>query len=301
MAIAPKQPINAALGRVDSSAPLQAELATGPIRTAAKLEAGARKIKAANEAMAEFKQKREEKKLKDQTVAYIKSLNEKKDPATQQVLQGISVNMEDNAEVGRFIDVMGGPKNTMDTILQSIQDTQELFREAAKRDKMASGISQAYTGGQSVSGQVMPIPSGSTASAKGQAVLELIQQGNDLDTIKEYLSLLDFEDPKTPDAVDVGAEVMEDFKNMKQDAEDNGPYVINFQNGKVKYKGKGISEKEIKPGDKEYENLRRMYPDGVAELDRRRAFRASQGADESTEKPIQGYTEEELNEALSKY
>ena len=55
MAIAPGQPINAALARVDSSAPLKAELATGPIRTKAKLEASARKIKQANEAMAEYK------------------------------------------------------------------------------------------------------------------------------------------------------------------------------------------------------------------------------------------------------
>jgi glucan-binding YG repeat protein len=123
MAIAPGQQINAALARVDSSAPLQAELATGPIRTQARLEASARKIKQANEAMAEYKQKQETKKLKNQTVAYLQTLNDKKDPATQQVLQGVGVNFEDNKEVGAFIDVMGGSKSTMDTILESINGT----------------------------------------------------------------------------------------------------------------------------------------------------------------------------------
>jgi len=299
MAIAPKQPINAALAQVDSSAPLRAELATGPIRTRARLEASARKLKQANESMAEYKQKQENKKLKNQTVAYLQSLNEKEDPATQQVLQGVGVNFEDNKEVGAFIDIMGGSSSTMDTILESIQETEKLFKEAETRRKMSQGIQSVYTGGPTVSDQTMP--GAPTPSAKGQAVLTLIQQGNDLETIKEFIGLLDFEDPVTAETVDVGAEVIEDFKNMKIDAEGNGPYVINYQNGKVKFKGKGVSEKEIGPGSPEYENLRQMYPDGVAELDRRRAFRAGQGApkDTSTETPVM--SEDERRKLFEKY
>ena len=299
MAIAPGQQINAALARVDSSAPLQAELATGPIRTQARLEASARKIKQANEAMAEYKQKQETKKLKNQTVAYLQTLNDKKDPATQQVLQGVGVNFEDNKEVGAFIDVMGGSKSTMDTILESIQETQKLFKEAETQRKMAEGIQSVYTGGTTVADQTMP--GGPQPSAKGEAVLSLIQQGNDLETIKEFINLLDFEDPVTADPVDVGAEVIEDFKNMKIDQEAGGPYVINYQNGKVMFRGQGTSKKEISPGSPEYENLRQMYPDGVAELDRRRAFRAEQGApkDTSTETPVM--SEDERRKLFEKY
>lgn len=299
MAIAPGQQINAALARVDSSAPLQAELATGPIRTQARLEASARKIKQANEAMAEYKQKQETKKLKNQTIAYLQTLNDKKDPATQQVLQGVGVNFEDNKEVGTFIDVMGGSKSTMDTILESIQETQKLFKEAETQRKMAEGIQSVYTGGTTVSDQTMP--GAPTPSAKGEAVLTLIQQGNDLETIKEFINLLDFEDPVTAETVDVGAEVIEDFKNMKIDQEAGGPYVINYQNGKVMFRGQGTSKKEISPGSPEYENLRQMYPDGVAELDRRRAFRSAQGApaDTSTGTPV--VSEEERRKLFEKY
>lgn len=299
MAIVPGQQINAALARVDSSAPLQAELATGPIRTQARLEASARKIKQANEAMAEYKQKQETKKLKNQTIAYLQTLNDKKDPATQQVLQGVGVNFEDNKEVGAFIDVMGGSKSTMDTILESIQETQKLFKEAETQRKMAQGIQSVYTGGTTVADQTMP--GGPQPSAKGEAVLSLIQQGNDLETIKEFLGLLDFEDPVTAETVDVGAEVIEDFKNMKIDQEAGGPYVINFENGTVKFKGKGVSSKEIKPGSPEYENLRQMYPDGVAELDKRRAFRSGQGApkDTSIETPVM--SEDERRKLFEKY
>jgi hypothetical protein len=297
MAIAPGQQINAALARVDSSAPLQAELATGPIRTQARLEASARKIKQANEAMAEYKQKQETKKLKNQTVAYLQTLNDKKDPATQQVLQGVGVNFEDNKEVGAFIDVMGGSKSTMDTILESIQETDKLFKEAETKRKMAQGIQSVYTGGTTVADQTMP--GGPQPSAKGEAVLSLIQQGNDLETIKEFLGLLDFEDPVTADPVDVGAEVIEDFKNMKIDQEAGGPYVINYQTGQIKYKGRRTQE--IKPGSPEYENLRAQYPDGVAELERRRAFRSGQGApkDTSTETPVM--SEDERRKLFEKY
>ena len=298
MAIAPKQPINAALARVDSSAPLQAELATGPIRTQARLQASARKLKVANEAMAEYKQKQENKKLKNQTVAYLQSLNEKEDPATQQVLQGVGVNFEDTKEVGAFIDIMGGSSSTMDTILESIQETEKLFKEAEARRKMSEGIQSVYTGGTTVADQTMP--GAPQPSAKGEAVLSLIQQGNDLETIKEFLGLLDFEDPVTADPVDVGAEVMEDFANMQKDKEAGGAYVVNFETGQIKFKGKGISQKEIKPGDPAYENFRQMYPDGVAELEKRRGFRLAGGkTSKDTETPI--LSQSEQDELYEKY
>jgi hypothetical protein len=297
MAIAPGQPINAALARVDSSAPLQAELATGPIRTKAKLEASARKIKQANEAMAEYKQKQETKKLKNQTIAYLQTLNAKDDPATQQVLQGVGVNFENNKEIGAFIDIMDGPKSTMDTVLESIQETQKLFKEAETKRKMAQGIQSVYTGGPTVSGQTMP--GGPQPSAKGEAVLSLIQQGNDLETIKEFLGLLDFEDPTTAESVDLGQEIIDDFKNMKIDQEAGGAYVVNYQTGQIKYKGRRTQE--IEPGSPEYENFRAQYPDGVAELERRRAFRSGQGAKKNTSTEAPVVSEDERRKLFEKY
>lgn len=302
MAIAPKQPINAALAKVDSSAPLRAELASAPVRVAARLEKSARKLKVANEAMAEYKQKKEAKKLKNQTVSYIQKLFEKEDDATKQVLQSLSINPEDRQEVSQFIDVMGGSKNTMDTILQSIEDTQKLFREAEDQRRISTQLQSALTGGQPTSADgtaALTMPD--NLSSKGKTVVTLLEAGMPPEDVKEYLNLLDFEDPVTGKTADLGKEVMEDFANMQKDIDANGPYIINFENGTVKYKGKGFSNQDINPGDAEYENLRKKYPDGVAELDRRRAFRAAQGApaDTGTGTPIM--SEEERRRLSEKY
>jgi hypothetical protein len=94
---------------------------------------------------------------------------------------------------------------------------------------------------------------------------------------------------------------MEDFKNMKLDQDAGGAYVVNFETGTVKYKGKGVSKKEIKPGDSEYENFRQMYPDGVAELDNRRAFRAAQGSPKNTSTETPVMSEEERRKLFEKY
>jgi hypothetical protein len=299
MAIAPGQPINAALARVDSSAPLKAELATGPIRTQARLDASARKIKQANEAMAEYKQKQETKKLKNQTVAYLQTLNAKDDPATQQVLEGVGVNFEDNKEVGAFIDVMGGSKSAMDTILETIQETDKLFKEAEQQRTIANQIQGAVQGSGN-QGVVTDTTGGPTLSPESKVLMQLLEV-MDPEDVKKYKDLISFEDPETAETVDVGAEVIEDFKNMKLDQDAGGAYVVNFETGTVKYKGKGVSKKEIKPGDSEYENFRQMYPDGVAELDNRRAFRAAQGSPKNTSTETPVMSEEERRKLFEKY
>lgn len=289
MAIAPKQPINAALAQVDSSAPLRAELASAPVRVAANLQKSAQKLKVANEAMAEFKQKQEARKLKNQTIAYIQKLYEKDDPATKQVLESIAINPEDNKEVGAFIDIMGGSKNTMDTILQSIQDTEKLFKNAEDQRNISTQLQSALTGGQQMNADGTPaITMADNLSSKGQTVVTLLQAGMPPEDVKEYLNLLDFDDPVTGETVDLGKEVMEDFANMQKDKEAGGAYVVNFETGQIKFKGKGISQKEIQPGDPAYENFRQMYPDGVAELERRRGFRLGSPLKEegTTEEPI---------------
>lgn len=288
MAITPGQQINPAFGRVDYSPKLQAQLATGPTRVQASLAASARKIDKANKFMAEYKQKQETKALNDQAVAYIQRLGQQNDPATQQVMQSLSVNPEDTKEVNQFVKVMGGATEATKTLMEAIKETQELFRAAGEQQQIASSISGVYGGGST---QVIP-----GASAKGAAVNTLLESGMAPEDIKEYLSLLDFEEGTPPD---VGAEVAEDLKNLRAEAEAGSPYVVNYETGKVQYKGAGFGKKEIKPGDVEYEQLRRRYPDLVAELDKRRAFRAQEGTQDPIKQPE--YSASDLEEALRKY
>ncbi len=102
----------------------------------------------------------------------------------------------------------------------------------------------------------------------------------------------------TPDdetEMDLGKEVAEDFKMMKADQESGGAYTFDFKRGIIKSR---VGNKELKPGDIEYENIKDLYPEGVAELEKRRLLFGNKSRREKTES---GITEKDVAEAFAKY
>ena len=103
----------------------------------------------------------------------------------------------------------------------------------------------------------------------------------------------------TPDdetEMDLGKEVAEDFKMMKADQDANGAYNFDFKKGIIRSK---FGNKELKPGSLAYENIKKLYPEGVAELERRRIiFGKKKDRKGNTESEI---TEKDVAEALVKY
>lgn len=134
------QRINTNLQVVDYTPLTNTTIQTGAFRAQQEIAANTRKINRANKAMAEFKQKAEERQLTKEASAYISKLGKSQDPITQQVMQSINVNTENPKEVSTFINAMGGPtealkliNETADSTRQFQQDRQlEAYKQAGK-------------------------------------------------------------------------------------------------------------------------------------------------------------------------
>ena len=98
---------------------------------------------------------------------------------------------------------------------------------------------------------------------------------------------------------DLGKEVAEDFKMMNADQESGGAYNFDFKKGIIRSK---FGNKELKPGEAAYENIKKLYPDGVAELERRRILfgnknnRRGDTLDDTTREELEALLEQYLSE-----
>ena len=142
------QRINTNLQVVDYTPLTNTTIQTGAFRAQQEIAANTRKINRANKAMAEFKQKAEERQLTKEASAYIGKLGKSKDPITQQVMQSINVNTEDPKEVSTFIKTMGGPTEALKLINETADSTrkfqQDIQLEAFKQQgKAASSAPEA--------------------------------------------------------------------------------------------------------------------------------------------------------------
>ena len=134
------QRIDNRLQIVDYTPTTNAAIQTGAFKAQQQIAANTRKINKANKAMAEFKQKSEQRQLSNETAAYIAKLGQSKDPVTQQVMNSLAVNTEDPKEIKGFMNSVGGPTEAMklinesaDSIRQFEMDVMlEQYKNAAK-------------------------------------------------------------------------------------------------------------------------------------------------------------------------
>lgn len=95
---------------------------------------------------------------------------------------------------------------------------------------------------------------------------------------------------------DIGKAWSEDFELMKKDKKAGGAYNIDFKKGIIK---SVVGNKELRPGDIAYESLKRSFPDGVEELERRRLYFG--GKTDRRGNPLDDTTKEELEALLEQY
>jgi hypothetical protein len=98
------------------------------------------------------------------------------------------------------------------------------------------------------------------------------------------------------DKKDIGKAWSEDFELMEKDKEAGGAYNIDFKKGIIRSK---VGNKELRPGDIAYESLKRSFPDGVEELERRRLYFG--GKKDRRGDPLDDTTREELEALLEQY
>lgn len=95
--------------------------------------------------------------------------------------------------------------------------------------------------------------------------------------------------------MDLGKEVAEDFRMMQEDQKAGGSYKFDFKRGTIR---SSVGNKELKPGSIAYENIKNLYPEGVAELERRRLLFGNKNKKNKTESNI---TKKDVEEAFKKY
>ncbi len=137
------QRINTSLQVVDYTPLTNTTLQTGAFRAQQEIAANTKKITRANKAMAEFKQKAEERQLTKEASAYISKLGKSQDPVTQQVMQSLAVNTEDPKEIKGFMNAVGGPTEALKLINETADSTRQFQQdkqlEAFKQQGKANG------------------------------------------------------------------------------------------------------------------------------------------------------------------
>ncbi|MDG1797033.1 MAG: hypothetical protein P8H35_00535 [Flavobacteriales bacterium] len=302
MAIAPGSRINPALGKVNYGKQLQAELTTGPILTAARLKKSAETIKAANEQMAVYKQKQEERKLLNQGVAYVQRMAEKDDKATSQALGEYAFNPSNAQEVKEYFKISGGVKEGLESLQESVATIQSLYDEREQQRTLAGQI-QGAVQGQGEQGTGTDTTSGPQLTPESQALMKLLNV-MDPEDVDKYKDFIKFEDPVDPGTEKTyGEKYSAELARFQAETKDKGeqPFVVDFFNGTIKYNEKWkLGEDPLKPGDKEYEAFRKRYPTLIEELEVRKGLRF--GADvqtEGTETPVA--TQEEIDRIKKQY
>ena len=255
--IQPQSGINAALARVDYSPPLQAELATGPIKAEAQMKANLRKIEEANNAMQEFQQKKEKRELTKKAVGYIQNLFTEK----PQVAKQFAVDPEDTAAVKNYVDVLGGPQEAIKSVADAVKVMEEnaadqriAQTEANADSRLARYISNVNSGVEGV-------------KSKEEAISKAVNQygftTDEIDVIRQNVVGL----PSTTTGL-AQSEYLELVEYVKAD----NSLQIDISKGVIKYDptpGSGSDKKELKPGDPMYENLKRDFPNGFRQLEAR--------------------------------
>lgn len=302
MAIAPGSRINPALGKVNYGKQLQAELTTGPILTAARLKKSAETIKAANEQMAVYKQKQEERKLLNQGVAYVQRMAEKNDKATSQALGEYAFNPSNAQEVKEYFKISGGVKEGLESLQESVATIQSLYDEREQQRTLAGQI-QGAVQGQDEQGTGTDTTSGPPLTPESQALMRLLNV-MDPEDVDKYKDFIKFEDPIDPGKEkSYGEKYSDELIRFQAETKDKGkqPFVINFEDGTIKYNEKwNLGEEPLKPGDKEYEAFRRRYPTLIEELEVRKGLRFGTDAQtEGTENPIA--SQEEIDRIKKEY
>ncbi len=255
--IQPQSGINAALARVDYSPPLQAELATGPIKAEAQMKANLRKIEEANSAMKEFQQKKEKRELTKKAVGYIQNLFTEK----PQVAKQFAVDPEDTAAVKNYVDVLGGPKEA----IKSVADAVKVIEENAADQRIAQTEANADS---RVAQYVSDVNSGvegvrSKEEAISRAVNKYGFTTDQIDIIRRDVVGL----PNTTRGL-----AQSEYLDLVKYIEADGSLQININKGVITYDptpGSGSDKKELKPGDPMYESLKRDYPNGFRQLEAR--------------------------------
>lgn len=302
MAIAPGSRINPALGKVNYGKQLQAELTTGPILTAQRLKKSAETIKAANEQMAVYKQKQEERKLLSQGVAYVQRMAEKNDKATSQALDEYAFNPSNAQEVREYFKISGGVKEGLESLQESVATIQALYDEREEQRTLAGQI-QGAVQGQDAQGTGTDTTSGPPLTPESQTLMKLLNV-MDPEDVDKYKDFIKFEDPIDPGKEkSYGEKYSDELARFQAETKDKGeqPFLINFEDGIIRYNEKWkVGEEPLKPGDKEYEAFRRRYPTLIEELEVRQGLRFGTDAQtEGTEIPIA--SQEEIDRIKKEY
>tara|TARA_R100001224_G_C4024684_1_gene150501 strand:+ start:1685 stop:2554 length:870 start_codon:yes stop_codon:yes gene_type:complete len=248
--IQPRGGINAALAKVDYSAPLQAEMATGPNAAQAKLQDNIRRIDKANEFVTEFKQNQEEKKLNKQATQYLSGLLQQ----SPQLQQAIAVDPFNDKEIGTFIDAMGGAQKTMESV--SELNTTIMETQAEQQSDMIAATREQFLGNAISNINNFSIPGVET---QGEAISYLQGQGFQLPEIDKYKTLI-----KLPSYSDDAAPVadLKEYGELLEAVKLDKRLTVDQRKGIIKRNGK-----EILPGSEAYEEIKAAYPGGIKYLE----------------------------------
>jgi hypothetical protein len=118
--------INPQFGAVNNTARLQAELSAGSFAAQSKINANLRKAEQGQQAIAEFKKKREEKRLTDNAIDFLN--NQSTDnPSMSQALGMFGLDGAGEEEQKIAIKALGGPEN----FVKALTETAEQIRSEA--------------------------------------------------------------------------------------------------------------------------------------------------------------------------